>query len=135
MSFVRAVAMIRPRHIAFAATVVLLCPSIAVAADRGKPASAEKTYQADRAACMAGQTHQARPTCLQEAGAALQEARRGSSDGAADYEKNRLLRCEHHPQGDRELCIRRMNGEGTVSGSVGGGGIVRELVVTVPAIN
>ncbi len=105
------------------------------AADRATIAAAEKEYKEARTACLAGQSHQDRPTCLQEAGAALQEARRGvlATAGSADYEKNRLLRCEHQPQADRDLCERRMNGEGTVSGSVKGGGIYRELVVTVPA--
>jgi hypothetical protein len=104
------------------------------AADSGKKSSAQATYQADRAACLAGQTGQDRATCLREAGAALQEARRGGlNDYQAEFDRNKLSRCEHQPAGtERDLCIRRMN-EGTVSGSTAGGGITRELVVTVPA--
>jgi hypothetical protein len=106
----------------------LLGPAAASAADR----SANATYQRDRAACMRGDTSQDRATCLREAGAALVEARRGGlSDG--QFERNRVLRCEQQPAADREACIRRMSGEGTVSGSVDGGGIIRELVVPVPA--
>ena len=107
----------------------------AASADRATIAAAEKEYKAARTACLAGQSHQDRPTCLQEAGAARQEAQRGGLTTAesADYEKNRLLRCQNHPPETRGLCMRRMNGEGTVSGSVEGGGILRELVVTVPA--
>ena len=33
---------------------------------------------------------------------------------------------------ERADCIARMNGEGSVSGSVGGGGILREKVTIVP---
>jgi hypothetical protein len=71
-----------------------------------------------------------------EAGAARVEARRGElarGENAAQFEQNKYARCDKHSGEDRELCIRRMNGEGTVSGSVQGGGIYRELRVTVPA--
>jgi len=89
-------------------------------------------YQRDRAACINGQTAQDRTTCLREAGAALQEARRGRlDDGQAQFEQNRLLRCDSQPAQDRPDCVRRMNGEGSTSGSVEGGGILRELVTPV----
>ena len=66
------------------------------------------------------------------AGAALQEARRGRlDDGDAQFERNRLLRCDRQPAEDRPDCVRRMNGEGVTSGSVEGGGIYRELVTPV----
>lgn len=73
---------------------------------------------------------------LREEGAARAEAKRGllgKDDNPADFERNRLARCDKHTGEDRELCIRRMNGEGTITGSVEGGGILRELHVTVPA--
>lgn len=68
--------------------------------------------------------------------AARDEERRGilgKEDDPAEFERNRLARCDVHKGFDRELCLRRMRGEGTVSGSVEGGGILRELHVTVPA--
>ena len=71
-----------------------------------------------------------------EAGAARDEARRGElarGENAAEFERNKFARCEKHMGEDRELCMRRMSGEGTVSGSVQGGGIYRELRVIVPA--
>ena len=74
---------------------------------------------------------------VHEAQAARQEARQGKLKDpvdAAQQERNRFARCEVHTSSeDRELCIRRMKGEGTVSGSVEGGGVLRELTVTVPA--
>jgi len=95
---------------------------------------AQARYQRERADCLSGRSHQDRDTCLREAGAALQEARRGrSGDGGTSYEQNQLARCERLPAGDREDCVRRMRGEGTVSGSVEGGGIYRELRTTVPS--
>ena len=97
-------------------------------------AEAQARYQQDRAACNSGQSYQDRATCLREAGAALQEARRRrGGDEHSGYEQNRLNRCERLPAADREDCLRRMRGEGSVSGSVEGGGIYRELRTTVPA--
>jgi hypothetical protein len=109
----------------------LLCAAAATAAERG---GANAVYQRDRAACLRGDTTQDRETCLREAGAARVEARRGGlTEGQGELERNQLLRCEQQPAADREACIRRMRGEGTTSGSVEGGGIIRELVVPVPA--
>jgi len=107
----------------------LLVSTISIAADR---TGAEAVYKRDRAACNSGQTSQDRATCLKEAGAALAEARRGGlDDGRGQLEKNRLLRCDNQPPQDRDDCVRRMNGEGITSGSVEGGGILRELSTPV----
>ena len=106
----------------------LLGPTVAAAADRGKQSEAQATYQRDRAACVSGQTGQDRATCLQEASAALQESRRGNlNDGQSDFERNRLLRCERQPPEDRQDCVRRMSSEARTSGSVEGGGVLREI--------
>jgi hypothetical protein len=111
----------------------MLAAGMAAAAG-GDLADAQARYQQDRAACISGQTNQDRATCLKEAGAALQAAKRGSlGEGQNAYEQNRLLRCDRLAGGDRDDCLRRMRGEGSVSGSVEGGGIYRELRTTVPA--
>ncbi len=77
----------------------------------------------------------ARDPAVREAQAARVEAKRGglSDVDEARREQNRFARCDAHQGEDRDYCIRRMKGEGTVSGSVEGGGIYRELKVTVPA--
>ncbi len=112
---------------------VLLAAGTAAAAD-GKLSDAQARYQQDRAACNRGQSYQDRATCLREAAAALQAAKRGGKDdGATAYEQNRLLRCDRLAAGEREDCLRRMRGEGTVSGSVESGGVYRELRTAVPA--
>lgn len=104
------------------------------AAAGGNLSEAQARYQQDRAACISGQSYQDRATCLREAGAALQEAKRERvRDSGSAYEQNRLIRCDRVAAGDREDCLRRMRGEGTVSGSVESGGIYRELRTTVPA--
>jgi hypothetical protein len=117
-----------------ACAVGVLLAAGAAAAAGGKLSDAQARYQQDRAACMSGQSYQDRTSCLREAGAALQEAKRGGvKDDRTAYEKNQLIRCDRLAAGDREDCLRRMRGEGTASGSVEGGGIYRELRTTVPA--
>ena len=112
------------------ALVVMAAPAVA-----GILSDAQARYQKDRAACMSGESHQDRTTCLREAGAALQEAKRGRLDdgGARQYEQNRVMRCNAQPPEDREDCLRRMHGEGVTTGSVEEGGVYRELVRRVPA--
>ena len=123
----------RSWSLAFCAAGAALSVTAAMAADSGSQSAAQRTYQKDRAACISGQTGQDRATCLQEAVAARQEAKRGrlGADEGKQFEQNRLLRCESQPQQDRQDCVRRMNGEGTTSGSVEAGGIYRELVTPV----
>ncbi|RZS80918.1 hypothetical protein [Pigmentiphaga kullae] len=90
--------------------------------------AADTTYQDELARCNSGQSGQDRATCRREAGAALQESRRGNLRGASDsaYEQNRTQRCNALPQADRAACMARVDGRGTVSGSVEGGGVLRE---------
>jgi hypothetical protein len=102
------------------------------AADRAHSSgSPEQVYRQYRADCLAGRTHQDRATCLREAGAALQEARRGRLDNGSDpgtLQRNALQRCQRQPAEDRADCERLARGEGKVSGSVEGGGVIKEIV-------
>lgn len=96
------------------------------------PAEAQSNYQRERASCLNGQSHQDRATCLKEAGAAYQEARGGRlGNGDGQFERNRLMRCTAQAPQDRLACERNANGEGVTSGSVNGGGIIREITTTV----
>ena len=109
------------------ATLMLVAGGTAAAATH--TSEAQLRYQQERAVCMSGQSNQDRATCLKEAGAAFAESKRdnlGRSDGNA-LQHNRQLRCEALKGGDREDCMRRMNGEGVTSGSAQQGGILREL--------
>jgi hypothetical protein len=107
----------------------LLLASPAMSANLNLPAE-QASYQAERKACIDGSSNQDRPTCLREAAAAFKAARAGKlkSETEQVYMHNRLLRCEPLPKEYKEECVRRMQGEGTQSGSVEGGGILRELV-------
>lgn len=105
--------------------------------------SPEARFKRERAACLDGSSHQDRATCLKEATNALDEARRNrsSSRGAPDLSSNQLARCERVPTQDREACQRLAMGQGKSSGSVEGGGVIKEItevttgqpVVVVPA--
>ena len=97
---------------------------------------AQARFREDRAACMSGASNQDRQTCMREAQAALAESRRGSlSTGASsdDFRANAMARCDVQPERDRADCKAMARGEGTASGSVGQGAIVREHVRRVPA--
>lgn len=96
-------------------------------------AGADSVYRDEMARCNSGQSGEDRATCLREAGAAQQEARRGHLQGAdaSVYERNRLQRCNALPDADRAACAARMDGRGSVSGSVEGGGVLREYRETI----
>ncbi len=116
------------------ALLTVACATAVLGAQRGDFAEVQARYQAERAACLEGRTNQDRATCLREAGAALQEARRGHlEDDESAFYRNRVVRCNPLPPDDRQDCIRRMNGEGIVRGSVEEGGIYRETRTVVPA--
>jgi hypothetical protein len=102
-------------------------------ADSGGHAPAAARYEAERAACLRGYSPQSVDTCLREAAAARAEAGRSSAqdDDAARLRANQQRRCEPLPDELRRDCIVRMQGEGTVSGSVAGGGIYRELITEI----
>ena len=129
MTPVHDVTSVRAWGLALCAAGALLGATVAAAADRSNRSEAQGAYQRDRAACLSGQTSQERATCLREASAALQVSGRGNlNDGQSDFERNRLLRCERQPLEDRQDCVRRMSSEARTSGSVEGGGVLRELV-------
>ena len=122
-----------PRVIALSSILLPLLCNPARAADTDASQGARALYQQERARC-AAQATEDRAACIREAGAALQASKRGQlDDSPASYEQNRLARCSYLRGDDRQDCERRMRGEGTVRGSVEGGGIYRELVTRVPA--
>jgi hypothetical protein len=115
----------------FASVALAACAAVAFqGAGAAQPMSdAQARYQQERANCLSGNTQEDRATCLKEAGAALVEARRGglTSPGAQQRE-NATDRCKVLSGAERSDCYARMRGEGTTSGSVEGGGILREKI-------
>jgi hypothetical protein len=109
-----------------------------LAADKTSSAASEAQYQRDAAVCLSKGYKGARNECLSDAST----ARAGREPVTIDpdpgrYARNALQRCEALQGDDRSDCVARMQGQGTSSGSVAGGGIYRELVtrevVVVPA--
>lgn len=100
-------------------------------------AEAQQRYQADVERCRSGQASQDERTCLREAGAALQEARRNRLvSGSATFDENQRARCDRLSGTQREDCLLLMGTPNVVThGSVEGGGIIRETTITVPADN
>jgi hypothetical protein len=118
---------------AVALALVMSCAAAAAAAAGSQPGNAatEATYQRERAACLNGQSHQARSSCLAEAGAARNEARGGRLGQGQSQEVlvyNAGLRCDSVAPADREACDSRVRGQGQMSGSVEAGGILKSTV-------
>jgi hypothetical protein len=115
------------RNPAALALAMLLAAAPAWAAGPAKTSQAQVDYRQDRARCLRGESGQDRATCLKEAGAAYQEARRGalSAPTGTDLTRNATQRCEAQPPADREACVQRILGAGTAEGSVQGGGLIR----------
>ena len=115
------------RKLALSVAGSLLCAGAALAAD------ADTRYRQEMAVCNSGQSNQDAATCREEARNAAAEMRRGSlSDAPGQYQQNAAQRCGALSGDDRSDCESRMRGEGSVSGSVAGGGVLRETVTIVP---
>jgi len=101
----------------------------------GVSAWAQSTYEQDRAACMRSDSQHERTSCLREAGAVrAQGANRAPGVTPEARMDNAMKRCVDLPPENRGTCERMVRGEGSVSGSVAGGGQIRELVTPVPAV-
>jgi hypothetical protein len=129
---------LKPRFRGFAHLLLVVgtCMSVSsvIAADGNKSTDINATIQKERESCLNGSVSEDRATCLREAGAAKQERQRGNLRDNGDYGANARKRCAALPETERNDCERRMNGQGNASGSVDSGGIVRELVTPVPAV-
>ena len=109
----------------FAAAIV----SASAMAANTPQAEALARYNQERGACLGHRSSQDRTTCLQEADAAYAAARQGQLDDEQEnFSRNALKRCKALPGEERRDCEARMQGQGTATGSVAGGGILRELV-------
>lgn len=121
-----------------AAAALVALPVWATPPANGVPSrlSLEASYRQDRAACLSATSQHERSSCLREAGAVRDAARRGRSTPSETPEtlaRNALQRCKDLPRDRQILCERMVRGEGSASGSVAGGGVLRELVTDLPA--
>ena len=117
-----------------AGTLLSLGMACAMAAPDRSAADIQAQYERERAVCLSGKSNQDQPTCLKEAGAARDVARRGLlEEGNPNYRRNQLDRCKALTGDEAKDCRLRMKGAGTVSGSASAGGIYRELTTIEPA--
>ena len=96
---------------------------------------ASGNYEREVQACMSGQTQEARDTCLREARNARADKQKRDLDaaGGKDLGANAMARCEPLSGEDKAACQARVLGYGEKSGSVAGGGVLREVeTVVVP---
>ena len=112
--------------------------SVALAGEPVATDDAKTLYQKERMNCETGNTQQDKATCLKEAGAALGEKRKGKLDNSGSPVANATDRCNVLPAKDKADCLARITGplsgnqKVTVSGSVEGGGMIKETTTTTP---
>jgi len=119
-----------------ASAALLVLSQAAFAQPAQSRAAIDAAYQQDRAACLDSASMHERTACLREAGAVRADALRGrrlAGPTPEDLTRNALQRCQELPSDDKLLCERRVRGEGSTTGSVAAGGVLRELVIEVPA--
>jgi hypothetical protein len=96
---------------------------------------ASGSYQQEVQACMSGKTQQDQATCLKEARNAQADKKRGVLDNASgNFQANAVARCNALTGEEKAACQARMMGFGNATGSVAGGGVLREVeTVVLPA--
>ena len=96
---------------------------------------ASGSYQQEVNACMTGKTQQDQATCLLEARNAQADKKRGVLDNAGgQFNSNATSRCDVQTGEDQAACQARVMGYGNTTGSVAGGGLLREVeTVVLPA--
>ena len=128
----------RPFKMLAAAAALAFIGAGAFAAEPVATDDAKALYQKERANCETGHTSQDRATCLKEAGAALDEKKRGKLDNSGSPVPNATDRCNLLPAKDKADCLARIvgpqgpNQRVTTSGSVEGGGVIKETTTTTP---
>jgi hypothetical protein len=88
-------------------------------------------YQSELQACRSGRTQQDIDTCLREARNAQAERRHGALAQPGDLQSNAMSRCDPLTGEDKAACQARVLGYGNTTGSVAGGGVLREVETVV----
>jgi hypothetical protein len=98
----------------------------------GAALDASGSYSTEVQACKAGKTAEDQATCLKEARNAQADKKRGVLDNAGgQFQANARARCNALSGEDKAACDARMMGYGNVSGTVAGGGLLREVETVV----
>ena len=115
-----------------------VCALIAVGAATAQVAigatgiDASGSYQQEVQSCMSGNTQQSQADCLKEARNAQADKKRGVLDTQGPLQANALSRCDVFKGGEEKAaCQARIMGMGSTSGSVAGGGLIREVETVI----
>ena len=92
---------------------------------------ASGNFASEVEACRTGRTQQQQATCLEEARNARAAKQRGVLVNGGDYQANALARCDVLSGEDKAACHARVMGYGNTTGSVAGGGVLREVETVV----
>ena len=92
---------------------------------------ASGNFASEVEACRTGRTQQDQATCLQEARNARADKQRGVLATGSDHQSNATARCEALTGEDKAACQARVLGYGNTTGSVAGGGVLREVETVV----
>jgi hypothetical protein len=115
-----------------AAALLALSSAHAQVASGTTGIDASGSFQQEMQACKGGQTQQDRDTCMREARNAQAERKRGAlAKSGVDLQANAVSRCEALEGEYKAACHARIMGLGTTSGSVAGGGVLREVETVV----
>lgn len=127
---------LRPTRMALVVAAAGLLP-LAGHAQGVSMSEMQSRYEADIARCATLTDPESQRTCRREAGAAIHEARNNRLvTRHADTAANAAARCARLPTAQRSDCERLMSDSSAVEhGSVSGGGVLRELSITVPVDN
>ena len=120
---------------ASAALIAVTAAAAQVAAPADNALDTSGNYRSEVQACMQGKTGEDQATCLKEARNAQADKKRGVLDNASgQFQANARARCDVLNGEDKAACQARMMGYGSVTGSVAGGGLLREVETVVMPI-
>jgi hypothetical protein len=132
-------AILSARRVCIATFTMLALASASAAPVVAPPTGAAGKEAAARpasTACADLAPSQDRQSCLKEMAAAKAETRHGrlgNGEDAGTLARNALRRCEAVQPEDRNACERMARGEGEMSGSVAGGGLLKSITTPVAA--
>lgn len=119
-----------PSLLAFGAASLLAVTAATAQVAHGLDSSGN--YRQEVKACREGRTAQDLPTCLREARNAEAERRHGTLTTPGSLQANALARCGvFQTEEDKEACRARIVGHVEITGSIEGGGLLREAEVTL----
>lgn len=127
----------RTHNFSLACVLVVLAAATGLAASdaasaAGDTKAVDKRFKQESVACIQMKDRAAEQACKKEAQAARAEAKNDHlAKNDADFAANAQARCKGLPQPEQQNCLARMQGAGVQSGSVAGGGVLRELTVPV----